>query len=152
MQWLDDAIDGGERQPHAMTFTTLDDDGAPVGRTLILKDIDADGFHVSTHATSRKGRQLARDPRATMVFFWREQGRQVRVTGRVHELSDEASQRDWEGRPSYDGARNPDWRLYALAPDEFEFMQAREDRQHTRLEYTRDRGAWDVHPVTTPAG
>lgn len=152
LQWLDDAIASGERQPHGMTFMTLDESGRPIGRVLILKDVDADGFHVSTHRTSRKGLQLDRDPRAAMLFWWKERGRQVRLNGTITPVSEEASQRDWESRPSYTGAPNPDWRRYALAPDVFEFMQAREDRRHTRLEYVLRGGTWDHAVVETPAG
>lgn len=151
--WLNQAIESGARQPHAMTFVTARSDGTPVGRTLILKDIDESGYHFSTHRTSRKGVELGRNPRASMVFFWRESGRQVRVTGTVRALSDDVSQADWEKRPSYTGSPNPDWQVYALDPDEIEFMQAREDRNHTRVEYGRKAGgAWSRHVVTTPAG
>lgn len=156
LAWLDDAIEAGERQPHGMALTTLAPDGTPVGRVLILKEVDARGFHFSTHRTSRKGQQLADHPRASMLFWFKEAGRTVRVTGAVRALDESASQRDWEGRPGYDGAPNPDWQLYALVPEELEFMQAREDRNHTRLEYRRsaeDAGpAWARGLVTTPAG
>ena len=151
-EWLDAAIASGARQPHAMDFVTVRDDGMPIGRTLIVKDIDEDGYHFSTHRTSKKGAELANNSRASMVFFWRESGRQVRISGVVVPLSEEASQRDWEARPSYTGAPNPDWQRYALRPVEFEFMQAREDRQHTRIEYLHDGTAWSHGPVQTPAG
>jgi pyridoxamine 5'-phosphate oxidase len=151
--WLNNAIEAGNRQPHAMTFVTNRADGTPIGRTLIIKDIDANGYQFSTHRTSRKGQELQENPRASMVFFWRESGRQVRITGTVTLLSEEASQLDWHGRPSYDGRPNPNWQLYTLLPDEFEFLQAREDRNHTRVEYNRVvDGPWSRHLVTTPAG
>jgi len=150
--WLEEAIGSGARQPHAMAFVTVAADGAPVSRTLILKDVDTDGYHVSTHSTSRKGVQLQADPRASMLFFWRESGRQVRISGEVAALGDDVSQRDWESRPSYTGEPNPDWQVYALWPTEFEFMQAREDRNHTRVEYRRSGGGWTHALVTTPAG
>lgn len=150
--WLEDAIEAGERQPHGMTLATVREDGTPVGRTLILKDVDADGYHFSTHRTSRKGQQLAVAPRASMVFWFKEAGRQVRITGGVQELSEQASQRDWQARPSYTGQPNPDWQLYALVPEEFEFLQAREDRHHTRLEYLLTASGWDRGLVRTPAG
>lgn len=152
LEWLDDAIASGVRQPHAMTLITVRDDGTPVGRTVIIKDIDAHGVQFSTHRASRKGQQLVADDRATLLFFWRETGRQVRITGRVHELSAADSAEDWEKRPSYDEKPNPDWQLYALEPDEFEFLQAREDRKHTRVEYHRDGGSWENGIVETPAG
>ena len=151
--WLDEAIDAGSRQPHAMTFVTTRDDGTPVGRTLIVKDIDDSGYQFSTHSTSRKGQEVAYNPRASMIFFWRESGRQVRITGSVQRLGEDASQEDWRGRPTYDGQPNPDWQLYALAPDEFEFLQAREDREHTRVEYiSQADGEWSHHVVETPGG
>ncbi|PWH06019.1 pyridoxamine 5'-phosphate oxidase [Brachybacterium endophyticum] len=152
LDWLEDAIASGARQPHAMTFTSLDASGFPVGRTLILKDIDENGYQVSTHRTSRKGEQLAEDDRASMVFFWRESGRQVRITGTVAALSKEISQADWGSRPNFTGEPNPDWQVYALVPSEYEFMQAREDRKHTRIEYTLSGGRWTHGHVPTPAG
>ncbi len=152
LAWLDAAIASGERQPHSMAFATVRPDGMPVARTLILKDLDAHGYHFSTHRTSRKGLELAADPRCSMLFFWRETGRQVRVTGEAVALDDEITQRDWAGRPSYTGEPNPDWQRYALRASEFEFMQAREDRQHTRIEYLRGAAGWTHAPVGTPAG
>lgn len=152
LEWLDDAIASGVRQPHAVTLATVRDDGAPMARTLIIKDVDAEGFHFSTHRHSRKGQQLVGESRASLLFFWRESGRQVRVTGIVHELSDAISAEDWEQRPNYSGEPNPDRQRYALEPEEFEFLQARSDRQHTRVEYLRDGGSWEHRVVETPAG
>lgn len=153
LAWLEDAIAAGARQPHAMTFQTLGEDGGPVGRTLILKDLDERGLHVSTHRSSRKGQQLAADPRASMTFFWRESGRQVQVGGAVVALDEETSQADWATRPTFDGSQNPDWQVYALQPSWYEFTQSRMDRRHVRLGYRRAAdGTWDRGRVTTPAG
>lgn len=151
-RWLEEEIVAGARQPHAMTFLTVGEGGAPEGRTLILKDIDRHGYHVSTHRTSVKGGELGRDPRASMVFFWRESGRQVRISGEVVLLPEGVSQADWAARPTYDGAPNPDWQVYALQPTAFEFLQARQDRRHTRVGYRRTEDGWTHAPVTTPAG
>lgn len=152
LAWLEDAIADGARQPHAMTFQTLLADGSPVGRTLILKDLDENGFHVSTRDTSRKARQLQEDPRAAMTFFWRESGRQVQVVGSVVALGEDVSQRDWLARPNSDGRPNPEWQVYAVQPERVEFMQARADRNHVRVGYVREAGRWSHGPVTTPAG
>ena len=152
VEWLNDAIAAGSRQPHALDLVTVRPDATPVARTLILKDLDERGFHFSTHRTSSKGQQLRQNAGASMLFFWRESGRQIRVTGSVAELDYEASQADWAARPTYTGVANPDWQAYVLNPDEFEFMQAREDRQHTRLGYQRTTTGWRAETITTPAG
>lgn len=142
LAWLEDAIASGSRQPHAMTFQTALPDGTPVGRTLILKELDEHGFQVSTRNTSRKGRQLAANPRAAMHFFWRETGRQVQSTGDVVALGEDVSQRDWLSRPTSDGQPNPEWQVYALQPTEVEFTQASADRLHTRVAYRLEDGRW----------
>lgn len=174
-EWLEAAIETGARQTNAFTLVTVRPDGTPIGRTLILKNVvdlssgessSAEGstaplfgYDFSTHASSRKGLELAQNPRASLVFFWSDFGRQVRITGTVEKASEEISQEDWKGRPSYKGVPNPDWQVYRLVPDEFEFMQAREDRNHTRIEYNQGNGGkpaksanWSHRIVDTPAG
>ncbi|WP_312180798.1 pyridoxamine 5'-phosphate oxidase family protein [Arthrobacter sp.] len=130
--WLDEALAAGVPQPHAFSLATADTAGSPSSRMLILKDIDDDGWQFATARTSRKGRELAANPRAAMNFFWQALGRQVRVAGSVVPLSDEASAADWDERPGADGTPNPVWQLYALKPVETEFWQARADRNHIR--------------------
>lgn len=152
LTWLDDAIHSGARQPHAASLVTARSDGTPVARILILKDIDAQGYHFAGARHSRKGVELAGNPRASLLFFWREFGRQVRVTGSVTMLDEEASRADWEARPNYTGVLNPHWQRYALLPDEFEFMQAAEDRNHSRFEYLPEGTGWMHRPVRTPGG
>ena len=114
-QWLDEALDAGEQQPHAFSLATVGaasgDGPQPSSRMLILKNIDDDGWHFATSRTSRKGRELAELPRAAMNFYWARLGRQVRVAGTVVELSTEASAVDWHERPRADGTDNPHWQL-----------------------------------------
>lgn len=131
-QWLEEALAAGVRQPHACSLATADAQGQPSARMLILKDIDDGGWHFATSRTSRKGRELAANPRAALNFYWPEQGRQVRVAGTVAELSAEASAADWAARPGADGSTNLQWQLYALQPAEIEFWQASHDRNHIR--------------------
>ncbi|WP_426998891.1 pyridoxine/pyridoxamine 5'-phosphate oxidase [Pseudarthrobacter sp. N5] len=134
-RWLDEALAAGVQQPHACSLATADSNGQPSARMLILKNIDDDGWHFATSRTSRKGRELAVNPRAALNFYWPQQGRQIRVAGRVIELSEEASAADWHARPAADGTDNPDWQLYAVSPQEIEFWQARHDRRHMRHFY-----------------
>lgn len=134
-QWLAEALAAGEPQPHACSLATVGAIAQPSSRMLILKDIDDDGWHIATSRTSRKGKELAVNPRAALNFYWPLQGRQVRVAGGIVELSAAASAADWAARPAADGNKNPDWQLYAVQPHEIEFWQARHDRRHVRHRY-----------------
>ena len=66
-----------------MTLATVDEQGRPDVRTLMLHDADERGWHFASHATSAKGRQLAAHPEAALGFYWAAQGRQIRIRGRV---------------------------------------------------------------------
>ncbi|MGK3709466.1 pyridoxine/pyridoxamine 5'-phosphate oxidase [Arthrobacter sp. IK3] len=135
LAWLEEALAAGVPQPHAFSLATADAAGNLSSRMLILKGLDADGWHFATSRSSRKGRELEQNPRAAMNFYWYAQGRQVRVTGNVVQLSAEASARDWNERPVTDGSENPHWQLYALVPREVEFWQADPARRHIRHRY-----------------
>ncbi|SFR99854.1 Pyridoxamine 5'-phosphate oxidase [Agrococcus baldri] len=150
--WLDDAIASGARQPNAFTLSTIGEDGAPASRTLIVKDVDEHGLHFSSNRGSRKGQELERNPVATALFFWRELGRQVEVSGFVTEMGADASAADWRERPSYVGQPNPEWVLWALEPTRCVFLQATLDRKHVRVEYLRGGDGWEHRQPTTPAG
>jgi len=98
LTWLREA---GEHvlAPHAVTLSTVDADGAPDARVVILKAVDAAGFAVATSADSPKGVQLDKDPRAALTFFWPGRGRQVRVRGPVSRCDPEVSAADFRDRP-----------------------------------------------------
>lgn len=83
VSWLEEAVDGGVREPHVGALSTVDDDGAPDTRYLILKDVTHDGFWFSGSVDSAKGVELHDNPCAALAFYWREQGRQVRIRGTV---------------------------------------------------------------------
>ena len=71
----------------AVCLATVDADGAPDARMVLLKGFDAQGFRFHTNYDSAKAEQLAAQPRATLVFYWRELDRQVRVRGAVERLA-----------------------------------------------------------------
>lgn len=98
LRWLREALDAGVAEPHAMTLATVDADGRPSARVLLLKGLDGGTWQFASGRTSRKGRELASAPWAALTFYWREQGRQVRVRGRVVEAGPEASARDFQSR------------------------------------------------------
>jgi pyridoxamine 5'-phosphate oxidase len=98
LTWLTEA---GEHvlAPHAVILSTVDEDGAPDARVVILKDVGPAGWAVATSAESPKGRQLTENPRAALTFFWPGRGRQVRVRGTVTPAPREASDEDFLARP-----------------------------------------------------
>jgi len=104
--WLDDARSADPR-PHAMTLATADTDGRPSARVVLLQSIDARGVVFFTNRTSRKGRELARNPYASAVLHWWELGRQVRIEGAAEETTDEESTAYWITRPR--GSRIAAW-------------------------------------------
>ncbi|MDE3723815.1 pyridoxal 5'-phosphate synthase [Nocardiopsis sp. N85] len=97
--WFEEAVTSGVSEPHAMTVATADESGAPSARVVILKDLTPEGWWFATTTTSRKGRELAVEPRAALLFHWREQGRQVRVRGTAGLASPERCAADFLHRP-----------------------------------------------------
>jgi pyridoxamine 5'-phosphate oxidase len=107
-RWLADASASGVEEPTAMTLATTGADGAPAARMVLLKGVDDRGFTFFTNYDSGKGRDLAANPRAALVFHWQGLGRQVRVTGAVERVS--AAESD-----AYFATRPPPSRLSAWA-------------------------------------
>jgi pyridoxamine 5'-phosphate oxidase len=97
--WLDQAIAASLIEPTAMMLATVGDDGRPSARMVLLKGVDASGFHFYTNYESRKGHELAEHPFAALVFYWGGLERQVRVEGYVERLSPEASDAYFQSRP-----------------------------------------------------
>ena len=83
LDWLREAIAAGAPDPHSMTLSTVDEDGNPDARVLILKNVDAHGWQFGAHLASPKGRQLTGRSSAALTFYWPVPGRQVRVRGPV---------------------------------------------------------------------
>jgi pyridoxamine 5'-phosphate oxidase len=98
-EWFEEARAAGVEFPEVMTLATADAEGRPSARMLLLKSADERGFTFFTGYESRKGRELAENPRAALVFYWRPLGRQVRVEGPVRKLSQEESDAYWSTRP-----------------------------------------------------
>jgi pyridoxamine 5'-phosphate oxidase len=97
--WLEEARAAGVQVPEVMTLATADASGRPSARMLLLKGADERGFTFFTGYESRKGRELAENPRAALVVYWQALGRQVRVEGTVRRLSEEESDAYWQTRP-----------------------------------------------------
>ncbi len=98
LRWLADAEATGMVDHNAMTVATAGADGRPSARTVLLRDCDADGLRFYTNRESLKGRQIAENPRAQVLFFWRELGRQIFVHGPIEPTSDADSDAYYDSR------------------------------------------------------
>jgi pyridoxamine 5'-phosphate oxidase len=98
-RWLADAVAAGLREPNAAVLATADADGAPSARTVLVKDLDERGLVVFTNLTSRKGTELAANPRASLVFPWVDLERQVVVMGDVEPVERAQTEAYFRSRP-----------------------------------------------------
>ncbi|MFI1387592.1 pyridoxal 5'-phosphate synthase [Streptomyces griseoaurantiacus] len=85
--WFAETVSAGQAEPHTVSLATVDAEGLPDVRTVMLHGADAAGWSFATHDTSRKGRQLAVRPAAALGFYWPVLGRQVRLRGPVTRAS-----------------------------------------------------------------
>src|SRR5947209_7694762 len=97
--WFSDALAAHLTMPNAMTLATATRDGKPSARIVLLKGFDEHGFVFYTNYESRKGRELAENPWAALVFLWAELERQVRIEGRVEKCSAVESDTYFRSRP-----------------------------------------------------
>jgi pyridoxamine 5'-phosphate oxidase len=98
-QWLAEARRARAPLPDAMAVATADTTGNPSVRTLLLASANRRGFVFYTHALSRKARELAARPRAALVFYWHRTGKQVRVEGRVTQVTRVEADSYWRKYP-----------------------------------------------------
>lgn len=97
--WWQEAIHSELSEVNAMTLATANADGLPDARIVLLKGVTEQGFVFFTNYESAKGRELEQNPRACLVFFWKELERQVRITGSASKLSKEESEHYFYSRP-----------------------------------------------------
>lgn len=151
-KWWDEAINAGIDEVNAMTLATATADGVPSARIVLLKGLSAAGFSFFTNYSSLKGNQLAENPRACLVFFWKELERQVRVTGLVTKLPAEESDIYYRSRPA--GSR-----LGAWASPQSQVIESREWLENKQQQFAgefseepQDRpphwGGYMVAPIT----
>jgi pyridoxamine 5'-phosphate oxidase len=130
--WWKEALQSQIEEVNAMTLATASAEGVPSARIVLLKDYDAEGFVFFTNYESYKAQQLAENPRASLLFFWKELERQIRVTGLIEKISGAKSDEYFLSRPigSQIGAwaspqshviQNRDWLEQQVAAMELKF-------------------------------
>ncbi|MBS1934064.1 MAG: pyridoxamine 5'-phosphate oxidase [Bacteroidetes bacterium] len=99
-KWWNEAQQAQIEELNAMTLATASADGIPSARIVLLKGFDKNGFVFFTNYNSFKGQQLFENPRACLVFFWKEVERQIRITGIVERTSEKESDEYFNSRPA----------------------------------------------------
>lgn len=105
--WFEAALKDQPGEPHAMTLATVNREGLPSARIVLLRGIDSRGFSFFTNYSSRKGRELEANPNAALVFHWAALERQVCIAGTVSKVSREESELYFQSRPK--GSRLAAW-------------------------------------------
>lgn len=97
--WFKEAIQAEVNEPNAMTVATVGEHGRPSARIVLLRNYGEEGFSFYTNYNSRKGKEIAHNPFASLLFFWPELERQVRIEGKLRMQSAEESDRYFMSRP-----------------------------------------------------
>ncbi len=126
--WWQQALDSNIDEPNAMTLATASCDGFPSARIVLLKGFNDNGFVFFTNYKSYKAIQLEENPKACLVFFWKELERQVRIVGLVKKVTAEESDNYYNSRPKYS-------RIGALASPQSQVVESRQwiDEQFLKL-------------------
>jgi pyridoxamine 5'-phosphate oxidase len=128
--WLKEAIESKVVEPNGMTLSTLSGLHQPSGRTVLLKNVDHQGFVFFTNYGSRKGEQLSQNAQASLTFWWREIYRQVSIEGRVTKTSRKTSLDYFKRRPR--GAQLAAWVSSQSAP-----LASREELEETFKDFEK---------------
>jgi pyridoxamine 5'-phosphate oxidase len=128
-RWLDDAVAAEVVEPTAMTLSTVDAQGRPESRYLLLRGLDARGFQFFTNSESAKARALAQNPSAALTFAWLQLHRQLRVTGTVTPLPAEIAD-------AYFAQRSRGSQIGAWASRQSEPIASREELDRTVAQMT----------------
>lgn len=116
--WLGEAEAAEPNDPNAVALSTVDSEGLPNVRMVLLKEISEDGFIFYTNYNSAKGRELAANPKAAMVMHWKSLRRQIRIRGMV-------SREEGEGADAYYASRSLKSRLGAWASEQSQPLDSR---------------------------
>jgi pyridoxamine 5'-phosphate oxidase len=138
--WFAQAIDARLPEPNTMTLATVDSRGRPSARIVLIKGVDERGFVFFTNYDSRKGRELTDNPHASLLFYWIELERQVRIEGTVVKTSAAESDQYYHSRPL--GSRIGAWAS--------EHSQVIENRAVLEAREQEIRAQYGEHPPRPP--
>ncbi len=138
--WYKEHLNSEVKIPEAVSLGTTDSGGRVSLRTVLLKDFDKRGFVFFTNYNSKKGIQLASNPRVALLFYWPESARQIRIEGYVIKVSEEESRSYFNGRP-YES------QISAWASDQSSTIP---DRQYLEKQYNFYLEKFKTHPVEKP--
>lgn len=136
-KWFDQAVQAKVAEPNAMTLATVDAEGRPSSRIVLLKGFDHRGFTWFTSYDSRKGRDLSVNPYAALLFFWGDLQRQVHIEGRVERVSAAESDEYFDIRPLMS-------RIGAIASDQSKPVA---NREALEAQFTAAEAQYGEHPV-----
>lgn len=118
-EWLNEAIESEPNDPNAMAVATVDGEGMPNVRMVLLKGHDERGFVFYTNFEGTKGREVLASRKAALLFHWKSRRRQIRIRGDVEIVSDEEAD-------AYYNSRHPQSRLGAWASDQSRPLESRQ--------------------------
>jgi pyridoxamine 5'-phosphate oxidase len=98
--WFDEAVDAVKADPNAMLISTVDSEGKPSSRTVLLKGFDTEGFLFYTNYNSRKAKHIEHQPSVSLTFYWPDLMRQIHIEGMAGKVSAEKSDAYFQTRPS----------------------------------------------------
>jgi pyridoxamine 5'-phosphate oxidase len=150
--WWKEAVASEILEVNAMTLATASADGVPSARIVLLKGFSQKGFTFFTNYNSYKAQQLAENPRACLVFFWKELERQIRITGVIEKVSEAESNDYFDSRP--EGSR-----ISAIASPQSRVIPGREwlegevskvlkNVEHDGIRRPETWGGYLVRPIT----
>lgn len=124
LEWFQVAIDHGVHEPHSMTLSTVDHNGFPDARVLILKDIDQFGWYFASSSESEKGKQIEVNHNVALTFYWSKIGRQVRIRGKAIKMSKNDNAKDFLNRSSSARAIALIGKQSSILKDQYVFEEA----------------------------
>jgi pyridoxamine 5'-phosphate oxidase len=173
--WLQDAINNQLPEPNAMVLTTVNKQGQPSARNVLLKSADEKGFIFFSNKTSDKAKDLKENPQCSLLFSWLTQHRQVIIKGKAESnsyfqtrpygskisawVSDQSkvikNREELEAKVKAFMDKYPEnvpmpshWGGYLVKPESIEFWQGRPSRLHDRIRFTKKANNWTIERIS----